>query len=169
MNKETLKNLVVKGLEQNIVIVDEFTLEDGFGMTGIGCKIGDYAFYFGGSEVEDMSLGEYDFTIEESADMITNVIYEMYFDPETTFEALYYYHYLKENVKLPKEFILEFKVKTDKNGNTRYIGVDIENKVWSNTCHRMVVGDVPEITANGYKKLFEQLNNSDYKRVETIG
>lgn len=169
MKKETLKNLVIKGLEQNIVIVDEFTLEDGFGMTGIGCKIGDYAFYFGGSEVEDMSLGEYDFTIKESADMITDVIYEMYFDSENTFEALYYYHYLKENVKLPKEFILEFKVKKDKNGNTRYIGIDIENKVWSNTCRRMVYGDIPEITATGYKKLFDQLNNSDYKRVETIG
>lgn len=169
MKKETLKNLVIKGLEQNIVIVDEFTLEDGFGMIGIGCKIGDYAFYFGGSEVEDMSLGEYDFTIEESADMITNVIYEMYFDPENTFEALYYYYYLKENVKLPKEFILEFKVKKDKNGNTRYIGIDIENKVWSNTCRRIVCGDIPEITATGYKKLFEQLNNSGYKRVETIG
>ena len=169
MKKETLNNLVIKGLEQNIVIVDEFTLEDGFGMIGIGCKIGDYAFYFGGSEVEDMSLGEYDFTIEESADMITNVIYEMYFDPENTFEALYYYYYLKENVKLPKEFILEFKVKKDKNGNTRYIGIDIENKVWSNTCRRIVCGDIPEITATGYKKLFEQLNNSGYKRVETIG
>lgn len=169
MNKETLKNLVVKGLEQSIVIIDDFTFKNEFGMMGIGCKIGDYAFYFGGSEVEDMSLDDYDFTIEESADMITNVIYDMYFDPETTTEALYYYHYLKENVKLPKEFILEFKVKTDKNGNTRYIGIDIENKVWANKCRRMVYGDIPEITATGYKKLFDQLNNSDYKRVETIG
>ena len=33
----------------------------------------------------------------------------------------------------------------------------------------MVYGDIPEITATGYKKLFDQLNNSDYKRVETIG
>ena len=65
--------------------------------------------------------------------------------------------------------LLEFKVKRDKNGNSRYIAIDITNKVWSTSCRRMTLGDIPEITAGGYKKLKNQLEGSDFMREDILG
>lgn len=65
--------------------------------------------------------------------------------------------------------LLEFKVKRDKNGNSRYIAIDITNKVWSTSCRRMTLGDIPEITAGGYKKLKNQLEGSDFMREDFLG
>ena len=65
--------------------------------------------------------------------------------------------------------LLEFKIKRDKNGNSRYIAIDITNKVWSTSCRRMTLGDIPEITAGGYKKLKNQLEGSDFMRVDFLG
>ena len=65
--------------------------------------------------------------------------------------------------------LLEFKVKRDKNGNSRYIAIDITNKVWSISCRRMILGDIIEITAGGYKKLRNQLEESDFEKVDFLG
>ena len=65
--------------------------------------------------------------------------------------------------------LLEFKVKRDKNGNSRYIGIDVANKVWSTSCRRMILGDIIEITAGGYKKLRNQLEGSDFTKIDLLG
>ena len=65
--------------------------------------------------------------------------------------------------------LLEFKVKRDKNGNSRYIAMDVTNKLWSTNCRRMILGDILEITAGGYKKLRNQLEGSDFMRVDFLG
>ena len=170
LNKEELKELVREGLTENLVIISE-NLED-YGVFGIGAKIGDNAFYFGGLEVEEMSLKDYDFTLEESTEMIAQAIYDIYNDINKT-EGLYYYYYLKEclqeNLKLLNSFLLEFKVKRDKNGNTRYLAIDVAKKQWSISCRRMILGDIIEITAGGYKKLRNQLEGSDFTKVDFLG
>ena len=65
--------------------------------------------------------------------------------------------------------LLEFKVKRDKNGNARYIAIDITNKIYSTSCRRMMLGDIIEITANGYKKLRTQLEGSNFTKVDFLG
>ena len=65
--------------------------------------------------------------------------------------------------------LLEFKVKRDKNGNSRYIAMDVTNKLWSTNCRRMFLGDILEITAGGYKKLRNQLEGSDFTKVDFLG
>ena len=65
--------------------------------------------------------------------------------------------------------LLEFKVKKDQNGNSRYIGIDIANKLWATSCRRMILGDIIEITAGGYKKLRNQLEGSDFTKVDFLG
>ena len=170
LNKKELKELVKKGLTEKLVVISE-NLED-YGVFGIGAKIGDNAFYFGGLEVEEMSLKDYDFTLEESTEMIAQAIYDIYNDINKT-EGLYNYYYLKECLqkkkKLSNSFLLEFKVKRDKNGNTRYLAIDIANKLWSTNCRRMTLGDIIEVTAGGYKKLRNQLEGSDFTKVDFLG
>ena len=65
--------------------------------------------------------------------------------------------------------LLEFKVKRDKNGNARYIGIDIANKLWATSCRRMILGDIVEVTAGGYKKLRNQLEGSDFTKIDFLG
>lgn len=64
--------------------------------------------------------------------------------------------------------LLEFKVKRDKNGNSRYLAIDISDKLWSTSCRRMVLGDIPEITPSGYKKLRNQLEGSNFTKVDFL-
>ena len=65
--------------------------------------------------------------------------------------------------------LLEFKLKRDRNGNSRYIAMDVTNKLWSTSCRRMTLGDIIEITAGGYKKLRNQLEGSDFTKVDFLG
>ena len=65
--------------------------------------------------------------------------------------------------------LLEFKVKRNKNGNSRYIGIDIANKLWATSCRRMILGDIVEVTAGGYKKLRTQLEGSDFTKIDFLG
>ena len=65
--------------------------------------------------------------------------------------------------------LLEFKMKRDKNGNSRYIAIDITNKIYSTSCRRMILGDIIEITAGAYKKLRNQLEGSDFTKVDFLG
>lgn len=166
LNKKELKELVKKGLTEKLITISE-NLED-FGVLGIGCKIGETAFYFGGFELENMTMKDYDFTLEETTDMITNALYDIYSDIDKD-EGLYCYYYLKEHINLSKPFLLEFKVKRDKNGNSRYLAIDFSDKLWSTSCRRMVLGDIPEITPSGYKKLRNQLEGSNFTKVDFLG
>ena len=65
--------------------------------------------------------------------------------------------------------LLEFKLKRDRNGNSRYIAMDVTNKLWSTSCRRMTLGDIIEITAGGYKKLRNQLEGSDFTKEDFLG
>ena len=96
MNKEELKILISQGLKNGLVTISDNLFD--YGVVDIGCKIGDNAFYFGGSEIEDMSLEVFKFSFDTDTiiSMITEAIWDMYenYNPD---EAWYYYWYLKEN------------------------------------------------------------------------
>ena len=96
MNKKELKDLITQGLKNGLVIISDNLFD--YGVMDVGCKIGDNAFYFGGFEVEGMSLEDFklSFDTETIISMITEAIWEMYenYSPD---EAWYYYWYLKEN------------------------------------------------------------------------
>lgn len=96
MNKEELKTLIKQGLKNGLVIISDDLFD--YGIMDIGCKIGDNAFYFGGHEVENMSLEEFKVSFDTNTiiSMITETVWDMYknYNPD---EAWYYYWYLKEN------------------------------------------------------------------------
>lgn len=96
MDKEELKTLIKQGLKNGLVVISDNLFD--YGILDIGCKIGDNAFYFGGFEVEDMSLEIFKFSFDTDTiiNMITEAIWDMYenYNPD---EAWYYYWYLKEN------------------------------------------------------------------------
>lgn len=96
MNKEELTILIGQGLKNGLVVISDDLFD--YGVMDIGCKIGDNAFYFGGQEVEAMSLEEFkvSFDTDTIISMITETVWDMYesYNPD---EAWYYYWYLKEN------------------------------------------------------------------------
>lgn len=96
MNKEELKTLIKQGLKNGLAIISDNLFD--YGVMNIGCKIGDNVFYFGGQEVEAMSLEEFNasFDTDTIISMVTETVWDMYesYNPE---EAWYYYYYLKEN------------------------------------------------------------------------
>lgn len=134
MNKEFLKNLISQGLTNGLVTISDNLFD--YGIMGIGCKIGDKALYFGGNEVEEVSLEEFkvSFDTDTIISMITEAIWDMYenYNPD---EAWYYYYYLQEN----KVINLLVEVYDDKNNFTiidfsvpsswleKYIDSSIEN------------------------------------------
>lgn len=96
MNKEELTILIGQSLKNGLVVISDDLFD--YGVMDIGCKIGDNAFYFGGQEVEAMSLEEFkvSFDTDTIISMITETVWDMYesYNPD---EAWYYYWYLKEN------------------------------------------------------------------------
>lgn len=110
INFDKVRKMVAEGLKNGLVTISDNLFD--YGVMDIGCKIGDNAFYFGGNEVEDMSLEEFkaSFDIDTIIDMITEAIWDMYknYNPD---EAWYYYWYLKEN----KVITLSLETYDDKN------------------------------------------------------
>lgn len=96
MSKEELQKLVAQGLKNGLAVISDDLFD--YGVVEVGCKIGDNAFYFGGFEVEGMSLEVFKFSFDTDTivNMITETIWDMY-ENYSVDEAWYYYWYLKEN------------------------------------------------------------------------
>lgn len=89
------KEMIVGGYKQCLINLIKSPNGD-----GIVCKIGDNWFYFGGLTAEEYdSVQEYKARVSES-DIISE-IYDVLCEFTTEFadEYLYYYYYLKENLK----------------------------------------------------------------------
>ncbi len=100
-----MKNMITKkmirdGLKKGLVEIIDANGE--YGCYGIVCKICDNAFYFAGSEAEEMTLDEY---LKEYSrdDLVDQITYYLNKDgglrSEFPDEYLLYYLYLKENLK----------------------------------------------------------------------
>lgn len=83
------RKLIEDGLMSNII---KPILEDG----ELKCYIGDYWFYFGGSEFESTSPSEIPFSIKVKE--IKTVLDEFRKSEDTETEYKYYYYYLCENI-----------------------------------------------------------------------
>lgn len=70
----------------------------------VSAQIGEYWFYFAGSENEDMTVDEYEneYTFDEIVDYIFGTL-DSDFKTEFEDEYLYYYYYLKENGIMQEE------------------------------------------------------------------
>ena len=90
-NLVLLKDLVLEGLKQGLVKIIE-SPNDGC----VACEIGDYWFYFIGSEDENMSPAEVlsSYGLEDLSELIRLVIEDLDVN-----EKLYYHAYLEENLK----------------------------------------------------------------------
>lgn len=97
-NYDKVREMVAEGIKNGLVTISDDLFD--YGVMGIGCKIGDNAFYFGGNEVEDiMSLEEYksSFDKEVTTEMVSNTIWNMISSEEYSDEGWYYIYYLDEN------------------------------------------------------------------------
>ena len=104
MEKVITKNMVIEGYNQGLIRLISSPNGD-----GIACQIGDNWFYFGGITAEEYdNVAEYK-EVMLTSDIVTE-IYDVLCDFKTEFEDeyLYYYYYLKENLKGETEY--RFKV-----------------------------------------------------------
>lgn len=97
-NLDKVNKMVKAGLKNGLITISDDLFD--YGVMGIGCKIGDNAFCFGGNEVEDiMSLEEYKSSFDEevTTEMVSNTIWNMISSEEYSDEGWYYIYYLDEN------------------------------------------------------------------------
>ena len=99
VNFDKVRKMVAEGLKNGLVTISDNLFD--YGVMDIGCKIGDNAFYFGGNEVEDMSLEEYNVSFDDgiTTEMVTNTIWDMIGSEDFSDEGWYYIYYLDENLK----------------------------------------------------------------------
>lgn len=116
-NLTKVRKMVETGLKNGLITISDALFD--YGVMDIGCKIGDNAFYFGGNEVEDMSLEEYKSSFDEevTTEMVTNTIWNMISSEEYSEEGWYYIYYLDEN----KVVTLLLETYDDKNN---FINID---------------------------------------------
>lgn len=95
-NLLTIEKLVQQGLTQNLITISNNLFD--YGVMGIGCKIGDNAFYFCDSEIETMSIKAFMafFDPEEISYMIAKAIVDMIEDEFLSDEGWYYIAYLEK-------------------------------------------------------------------------
>lgn len=98
-NFDKVRKMVAEGLKNGLVTISDNLFD--YGVMDIGCKIGDNAFYFGGNEVEDMSLEEYNVSFDDeiTTEMVSNTIWNMIGSEDFSDEGWYYIYYLDENLK----------------------------------------------------------------------
>lgn len=98
-NFDKVREMVAEGLKNGLVTISDNLFD--YGVIDIGCKIGDNAFYFGGFEVEGISLEEYNtfFDDEVTTEMVTNTIWDMINSEDFAAEGWSYIYYLDENLK----------------------------------------------------------------------
>lgn len=104
MEKIITKNMVIEGYNQGLIKLILSPNGD-----GITCQIGDNWFYFGGITAEDYN----DIEAYKKAIPALDIVKEIYitlkeFEEIYEDEYLYYYYYLKENLKGETEY--RFKV-----------------------------------------------------------
>lgn len=98
-NHNEVRAMVAEGLKNGLVAISDNLFD--YGVMDIGCQIGNNAFYFGGNEVEGMSLEEYNtsFDDEVTTEMVTNTIWDMINSEDFAAEGWSYIYYLDENLK----------------------------------------------------------------------
>ncbi len=97
-NLNKVNKMVKAGLKNGLITISDDLFD--YGVMGIGCKIGNKAFYFGDNEVENtMSLEEYKSSFDEevTTEMVSNTIWNMISSEEYSEEGWYYIYYLDEN------------------------------------------------------------------------
>lgn len=98
-NLDKVNKMVKAGLKNGLIIISDDLFD--YGVMGIGCKIGDNAFYFGGNEIEDMSLDEYNSSFDEevTTEMVSNTIWDMINSEEYSDKGWHCISYLNEKQK----------------------------------------------------------------------
>lgn len=108
-NLDKVNKMVKTGLKNGLIIISDDLFD--YGVMGIGCKIGDNAFYFGSNEIEDMSLEEYNssFDDEVTTEMVSNTIWNMINSEEHSDEGWYYISYIEgDKIMSTKEEIRDY-------------------------------------------------------------
>lgn len=103
-NLNKVRKIVKAGFKCGLITISDDLFD--YGIMDIGCKIGDKAFYFGGQEIEGMSLEEYNasFDIEVTTEMVSNTIWDMISSEVFSDEGWYYIEYLNENLNRKKHY-----------------------------------------------------------------
>ena len=149
--KELVEIMVKEGLFDGTVKLIEDDL--GIGILGVGCKIGDYAFYFLSSEDEYLTLYEIKkkYNNNDLANQITSAIYDAIDEDECD----YYISYLDEKYHIVGNFRIDYYSRS----KNFYVYKIVNAKNYDEAIKKSRIKNITDITLVSYE-ITKQVKNS---------
>lgn len=151
IEKELVKCMIKEGLFDGTVKLIENDID--LGILGVGCKIGDYAFYFLSSEDEDLTLYEIkkEYNKNDLANQITSAIY----DAIDKNECDYYISYLDEKYHIVGNFRIDYYSRS----KNSYVCKIVNAKNYDEAIKKSHIKNIEDITLVSYE-ITKQVKNS---------
>ena len=149
IEKELVEFMIKEGLFDGTVKL----IENDFGILGVGCKIGDYAFYFLSSEDQDLTLCEIkkEYNNNDLANQITSAIYDAIDEDECD----YYISYLDEKYHIVGNFRIDYYSRS----KNSYVYKIVNAKNYDEAIKKSRIKNITDITLVSYE-ITKQVKNS---------
>ena len=149
IEKELVEFMIKEGLCDGTVKL----IENDFGILGVGCKIGDYAFYFLSSEDEYLTLYEIKkkYNNNDLANQITSAIYDAIDEDEHD----YYISYLDEKYHIVGNFRIDYYSRS----KNSYVYKIVNAKNYDEAIKKSRIKNITDITLVSYE-ITKQVKNS---------
>ena len=149
IEKELVEFMIKEGLFDGTVKL----IENDFGILGVGCKIGDYAFYFLSSEDQDLTLCEIkkEYNNNDLANQITSAIYDAIDENECD----YYISYLDEKYHIVGNFRIDYYSRS----KNSYVYKIVNAKNYDEAIKKSRIKNITDIILVSYK-ITKQVKNS---------
>ena len=149
IEKELVEFMIKEGLFDGTVKL----IENDFGILGVGCKIGDYAFYFLSSEDQDLTLCEIkkEYNNNDLANQITSAIYDAIDENECD----YYISYLDEKYHIVGNFKIDYYSRS----KNSYVYKIVNAKNYDEAIQKSRIKNITDITLVSYE-ITKQVKNS---------
>ena len=149
IEKELVEFMIKEGLFDGTVKL----IENDFGILGVGCKIGDYAFYFLSSEDQDLTLCEIkkEYNNNDLANQITSAIYDAIDENECD----YYISYLDEKYHIVGNFRIDYYSRS----KNSYVYKIVNAKNYDEAIKKSRIKNITDITLVTYE-ITKQVKNS---------
>ena len=149
IEKELVEFMIKEGLFDGTVKL----IENDFGILGVGCKIGDYAFYFLSSEDQDLTLCEIkkEYNNNDLANQITSAIYDAIDENECD----YYISYLDEKYHIVGNFRIDYYSRS----KNSYVYKIVNAKNYDEAIKKSRIKNITDITLVSYE-ITKQVKNS---------
>ena len=149
IEKELVEFMIKEGLFDGTVKL----IENDFGILGVGCKIGDYAFYFLSSEDEGLTLCEIkkEYNNNDLANQITSAIYDAIDENECD----YYISYLDEKYHIVGNFRIDYYSRS----KNSYVYKIVNAKNYDEAIKKSRIKNITDITLVSYE-ITKKVKNS---------